>query len=272
MAPLGIIAGGGALPRALADAAQAKGRDVSIIAIEGAAETDTLGNHPYASFRIGAIGGMVKQLKKEGAEQVIMAGRVARPSLANLRPDLTATKLLAKLGSKILGGDDALLRALIDFLEKEGFSVVGVNDIAPQLLAPEGIIAAHTPDSQAQKDIERGAKSAHILGQEDIGQAVVIYNGAVLAAEALEGTERMIARAAKIRHDDAGGVLVKMCKPKQELRADLPTIGPDTITQAKAANLNGIAVEAGKTILLEREKLIAAANDARLFLCGVKHD
>lgn len=271
-APLGIIAGGGALPHSLLAAAKADGRNVCIACMEGASDASEYADVPADNFRLGAIGSIIKFLKKNGVEEVIMAGRVARPSLSNLRPDLKATKLLAKLGSKILGGDDVLLRAIIDFLESEGFRVVGVKDIAPELLAGNGILGAVEPNKQVLSDIEKGRHVANIIGREDIGQAIVQYNGATLAVEALEGTERMIARAAEIRHDATGGVLVKICKPKQSLRADLPTIGTDTIAQAKAAGLSGIAIEAAKTIMLDKAQLIADADAAGLFLYGFEGD
>lgn len=271
-APLGIIAGGGALPHCLVEAARKEGREVCVVQIEGSQQSDPFSGVACETFRMGAIGGIVKFFKSHNTAEVIMAGKVTRPSMSNLRPDFKGTKLLAKLGSKILGGDDALLRAIIDFLEAEGFKVVGIKDVAAELLAPTGQLGKHSADKQAENDLQKGKTIASIIGAQDIGQAVVQYNGATLAVEALEGTEHMIARAASVRHDPKGGVLIKACKPKQELRADLPTIGPDTVAQAVQAGLSGIAIEAGKTIMLDKEALLANADAAGLFVYGFEGD
>ncbi len=270
--PLGIIAGGGELPISIAKQCIADGRGAYVIALEEAANPADYPAGSATSFRIGAIGGILKHLKKAGAEEILLAGHIKRPSLSGLRPDLKGTQLLAKLGSKILGGDDSLLRFIIEFLESEGLKVVGVADVAPALLAAEGILGAIEPNKTIKEDIEYGLPRAIALGKADIGQAVVCYNKAILAAEALEGTERMIARAGEIRHDDNGGTLIKCSKPQQELRADLPTIGVDTVEQCKQAGLHAIAIQAQKTIILNRTAVIEAANKAGIALIGINVD
>ncbi len=198
-----------------------------------------------------------------------MAGRVGRPTLASLRPDLTATMLIAKLGKKIFSGDDALLSAIVSIFESEGFSVVGVADVCSHLLAKAGILGKHKPDKEAQEDIKQGIMVARKLGELDVGQAVIVERGYVLGVEAAEGTAELIARVGKLpQHEEKSGVLVKCKKPHQDLRADLPTIGKETIKQAHEAKLAGIAIEAGGGIILELEETIAFADDCGLFIAG----
>ena len=166
-------------------------------------------------------------------------------------------------------GDDGLLAAIVKELEIEGFRVVGADGILRSALAPAGLIGRMAPDELAQQDLVHAVKVARALGALDIGQAVVVQQGVVLAVEAAEGTAALLARAKMLALDGPGGVLVKLAKPGQERRADLPTIGPETLEQAGAAGLRGIAVEAGATLILDREATVAAADARGLFLIGL---
>jgi DUF1009 family protein len=186
----------------------------------------------------------------------------------SLRPDWRAAKFFARIGYRALG-DDGLLSAVIKELEAEGFRVVGVDTILGGVLAPLGPFGRVAPDAQAEADIAHGLRVARALGSLDIGQAVVVQQGLVLGVEAIEGTDALLARCADLRRDGAGGVLVKVAKPNQERRADLPTIGVKTVTTAAAAGLRGIAVEAGSSIVIDREAVAAAADRAKLFVVGV---
>ena len=197
-----------------------------------------------------------------------MAGPVRRPSLTELRPDLTTARFLARVGARALG-DDGLLRAVIGLLEDEGFRVVGVHEILGDILAHEGTWGRHTPDAVAWRDIERGLRVATALGREDVGQAVVVQQGIVLGVEGIEGTDRLLARCGDLRRPGEGGVLVKIRKPAQDQRADLPTVGTRTVAGAKAAGLRGIAVEAGSTLVMDYDALVAEADAAGLFLHGL---
>jgi DUF1009 family protein len=185
-----------------------------------------------------------------------------------LRPDWRAARFFAKIGWRALG-DDGLLRAVIKELESEGFRVIGADSILAAALAPRGPLGALVPDAQAEADIAHGIGVARALGSLDIGQAVVVQQGIVLGVEASEGTDALIARCATLRRAGPGGVLVKIAKPGQERRADLPTIGLHTVTAAAAAGLSGIAVEAGATFVLDRPALAAAADHAGLFVVGI---
>ncbi len=198
-----------------------------------------------------------------------MIGPVRRPSLLDLRPDAEGAKLLARIGRAAFAGDDGLLAAVIRVLTEEGFRVIGAQEIIREGLAPAGVLTRVQPDAQAMTDINRGVQVARLLGSADVGQGCVVQQGLVLAVEAIEGTDAMLVRAGALRRDGVGGVLVKLVKPGQDRRADLPTIGPDTVRNAAAAGLRGVAFEANATILADREACLAAAETAGLFLLGL---
>ena len=198
-----------------------------------------------------------------------MAGDVRRPSLATLRPDGRTALFLAKIGRAAFG-DDGLLGAIVRMLEEEeGVRVVGADDILNEVLAVEGVYGAVAPDADAKADIERGVAAARAIGALDIGQAAVVQQGVVLGVEAIEGTDALIARCAALRREGRGGVLVKVKKPGQETRVDLPVIGPTTVANATAAGLCGIAVEAGAALVIDRAAVVEAADRAGLFVVGV---
>jgi UDP-2,3-diacylglucosamine hydrolase len=266
---LGIIAGGGGLPRRLVEACRQAGRDVFVLALEGAAEPETVGDVAHAWCPIGAAGRGLALLRDNGVKELVLAGGVRRPSLAALRPDWRAAKFFARVGYRALG-DDGLLSAVVAELEREGFQVVGPDQVLGAGLAPEGPYGRIRPDALATADIAHGERIARALGGLDIGQAVVVQQGLVLGVEAIEGTDELIRRCAALRREGPGGVLVKVEKPGQEQRADRPTIGPRTVALAAEAGLRGIAVEAGATIVLDRGEVVAAADRAGLFVLGIR--
>jgi DUF1009 family protein len=265
---LGIIAGSTELPRVLIEACQTQGRDFFVLALDEACEDATIDGIEHEWMRLGALGKALSALKREGVEELVLAGKVKRPRLANLRPDLKATKLLARLGSNLLKGDDELLRTIITFLEDEGFRVVGVQDVAPELVTPEGLIGSIYPDKKAQADISFGAKIARGVGALDIGQSVIVQNHQVLGVEAIEGTDRLIERCTALKVEERGGVLVKVKKPHQEGRVDLPTIGVETVERVAAAGFSGIAIEAGSSLMLDRKALARRADALDIFVVG----
>jgi UDP-2,3-diacylglucosamine hydrolase len=266
---LGIIAGGGPLPAAVATAACAAGRGVFIIGLEGFADASALSRWPHEMRRLGAAARIIAALRENGCQDLVMIGPVRRPSLLDLRPDVEGTKLLARVGRAAFAGDDGLLAAVIRVLTEEGFTVIGMQEIMREAVAPAGVLTRTKPDAQAMTDVNRGVHVARVLGAADVGQGCVVQQGLVLAVEAIEGTDAMIARAGLLRRDGIGGVLVKLLKPGQDRRADLPTIGPQTVRNAAAAGLRGVAFEANATILAEREACLAAADAAGLFLLGL---
>ena len=266
---LGILAGGGPLPGRVAHAAQAAGRAVFIIGLGEFADPAVLAPFPHAVMRFGAAGQMIKTLHAHGCQDLVMVGPVRRPSFFDVRPDLAGARILARIGRAAFAGDDGLLAAVTRVLEEEGFRVIGAHDILTEVLGPAGLLAGPTPDDQARQDIARGVAVARALGIVDVGQGCVVQQGIVLAVEAAEGTDAMLARCGTLAWPGPGGVLVKLVKPGQDRRADLPTIGAGTLRAAAAAGLRGIAFEAGGTILAEREEAIATAEQAGLFLLGI---
>lgn len=266
---LGIVAGGGELPARLVAACREIGRDCFVLALDGHADPSLIpADVPQAWVRLGGSGGGLRLLREAGVAELVMAGPVRRPTLMELRPDWRTTLFFAKVGLKALG-DDGLLRAVIRELEEEGFSVVGVDSILGDLLAPAGVWGKVQPDVQAETDIARGLDVLRTLGALDIGQAVVVQQGMVLGVEAVEGTAALIERCGALRRDGPGGVLVKIAKPGQERRADLPTVGHQTLVQARAAGLRGIAVESGATLVVGRQEMLAEAEAAGMFIVGI---
>jgi UDP-2,3-diacylglucosamine hydrolase len=265
---LGIVAGGGGLPRHLIECCRAAGRDIFVLAIEGAAEPETVRGVPHAWCRIGAAAVGLALLRENNVTELVLAGGIRRPSLLSLRPDWRAAKLFARIGYRALG-DDGLLSAVVAELEHEGFRVLGADQLLETEIAREGPLGAIRPNRQSEADIEHGLQIARTLGALDIGQAVIVQQGLVLGVEAIEGTDALIERCGAWRREGRGGVLVKTAKPGQERRADLPTIGPHTVTAAAAAGLVGIAVEARSTLLLDRAAIVAAADAAGLFVVGI---
>ena len=266
---LGVIAGSGQLPARIVEHCLRQGREVFVIAIEGQAELDLGSGVAHERVRLGAGGRMLELLRREAVAEVVMAGAVRRPSLTDLRPDLWTAGFLARSGAAMLG-DDGLLRTLVRELETRcAVRVVGVDDVLPEVLAPAGRLGKLEPDEQALKDIARALDVARGIGELDVGQGAVVQQGIVLAVEAAEGTDAMLARCRDLARPGPGGVLVKAKKPNQERRADLPTIGADTVRAAAAAGLRGIAVEAGAVLIFDRQETVAAADATNLFLVGL---
>lgn len=269
MRKLGILAGKGELPARLIAACRAAGRPFFVLAFEGQTDASLVTGVAHGWCRLGAAGAAFQLLRENGVEDLVMAGRMARPSLAELRPDLRAARFFAKVGMKALG-DDGLLSAVIREIESEGFTVIGPDQVLVDLVAPLGLYTRPAPDAQAQADIEHGARVARALGGLDVGQAVVVQQGLVLGIEAIEGTDALLARCVALRREGPGGVLVKMSKPGQENRVDLPTIGVTTVSAAAAAGLRGIAIEAGRSLIVDRPAVVAAAEAAGLFVIGIE--
>jgi DUF1009 family protein len=273
-ARLGIIAGRGDMPRLVAETARHQGRNPFILALEGEAETGTepwISTYPHAWVRMGAVGESLHHLEQAGVQHLVMIGGVRRPSLKQVFPDKEGAKLLARLTGQWLKGDDALLRTIAQWLEERGFTILSAADVMAQLLAPAGIIGGRAPTAEEMADIERGATLAHQLGAADIGQAVMLQAGYVLAVEAAEGTDALIRRAAELRREPSGGVLVKACKPQQDKRLDLPSIGPDTVKLIKEHGFSGIAVEAGASLIARLADVRKLAEETGIFIYGFTH-
>ena len=269
MAPkLGIVAGGGELPARLISACRATGRSYFILAIEGHAAPECFAGEPQAWIRLGEGGKGIDLLREAGVEDLVFAGAVKRPGLAELRPDKRTVKLLARIG-RAWAGDNALLSAVVREVESEGFRVVAPQTLLTDTLAAERVYGSHVPDHEARADIERGIAVVRALGALDIGQAAIVQQGVVLGIEGAEGTDALIERCKALHREGPGGVLVKVRKPGQEHRIDLPAIGVTTVAVAARSGLRGIAVEAGGALICDADAVAREADRARIFVVGV---
>jgi DUF1009 family protein len=268
---LGIIAGGKDLPQEVIAHCRATGRPYFVLAFEGQTDPETVLESEHAWVRLGAIGQAIKQLKAAAVQDIVMVGPIRRPSWRELRPDTKGAIWLARL-AKHAFGDDSVLRIIIDELEKEGFQVIGAEDlIGATILAPSGQLGKHAPDEQAATDIQHGMKVAHLLGEADVGQSVIVQGGIVLGVEGVEGTNELIKRCEHLHRKGPGGILVKAVKPSQDRRVDLPTIGLETVQLAYAHGLRGIAIQANSVQILQKQEAIDLANKHGLFIFGIDH-
>ncbi|MCA4916211.1 MAG: UDP-2,3-diacylglucosamine diphosphatase LpxI [Phenylobacterium sp.] len=273
---LGLIAGGGDLPLQIARHCVETGRPLFVVRLRGFADP-SMDAFPGEVVGLAEVGRCIRVLKAAGCEAVCLAGNVARPDFAALKPDLRGMAMLPRLALEARRGDDALLRAVLDEFRKEGFAIEGAHEVRSDLVLGAGVLGRHAPDAAHQADIRRALEIARRIGELDIGQGAVVCDGLVLAVEAQEGTDAMLRRVAEevapALRGEAGrrrGVLAKAPKPIQETRVDLPTIGPATVRGAARAGLAGLVGEAGRTLVLDREGLVALADELGLFVLGVE--
>lgn len=273
--PLGIIAGSGALPRLVAEAERQAGGGAFVVALRGAAE-GWVSDWPHTVAGLGQVGRIFAALSGAGCARVCMAGGLARPSLSALRFDLTALRVLPRVARLMRLGDDGLLRGIGAIFEDRGFQMIGAHELLGDLLAPSGALGRRAPSAADLKDIARAAEIAAGLGALDVGQGAVVAEGRCLAVETVQGTDAMLQRLAGDKRRGGAkipsGALFKAPKPGQDLRFDLPAIGPSTLEAAKAAGLNGVAVQAGGVFVLDIAATITAADAAGLFLYGLAAD
>lgn len=271
MTALGIIAGGGDLPIAIAEAATQSGRQVFVVALTGSAD-ERVDRFPHEWSGIGEVGKTLKLLRAHACDEILLAGRVARPRFSDLKVDAKGITLLPRVIAAARQGDDALLKTLVRSFEEEGFRSVGVAEAAPGLLAREGVLGALKPTPDQLDDIGRAVRVVRRLGELDVGQAVAVCEGLVLAVEAAEGTDAMIARVGTLPEALRGtraskrGVLVKALKPAQDKKTDLPVVGVDTVLNASAVGLAGIAIEAGRSLVINKRGVIETADAAGIFV------
>ena len=274
MTRIGILAGGGRLPLMIAESVTARGQQVHIVAIEGEADPE-IARFPHTWVNWGQIGRMVATLHEQGAAELVIAGAVTRPDLWRIRPDAGFFTSLPQIVSLLAGGDDSVLSRVVRFFEGKGLCVRGVHEVAPDLLADLGRLGAVDLWQQDRADAELGFAVRQALGAVDAGQAVVVAQGSVLAIEGAEGTDAMLSRVAAITSRSAPGaarrgVLAKGPKPGQELRVDMPAVGPRTIAGAAAAGLASVVVEAGAVLVLDRDEAIRVADAAGCAFWGVE--
>ncbi|MET0676788.1 MAG: UDP-2,3-diacylglucosamine diphosphatase LpxI [Bradyrhizobium sp.] len=274
--PVGLIAAGGVMPFAVADAIIARGRSPVLFALKGCCDAKRVERFRHHWIALGQLGRLMKLLRAEGCRDLLFIGSLVRPSLSEIRIDLGTLRVLTQVWASFRGGDDHLLSGIGRIFERDGFRLLGIKDVAPDLLVPEGGLTRLQPTAETMADIDKGRAVLQALGPFDIGQAVVVIAGHVVAVEDIEGTDGLLARVGRlreqgrIRNPARHGVLVKAPKNGQDLRFDLPTIGPRTVEGAAAAGLAGIAVAAGHTLLAEPELTVAAADRAGLFVTGIE--
>ena len=270
--PIGIVAGGGRLPLLLAESLAARGRGVHIVGLGDEADAG-IARYRHTRVRWGEVGRMLQALRRAGCREVVIAGTVRRPDLWQLRPDAGLLAALPRVLGLLAGGDDHVLTRVVAFFENAGFRVLGADQVAPELLSPAGRIGGPDLDGQARRDAALGFAVRRALRRIDTGQAVVVAGGRVLAIEGVEGTDAMLLRLAAGRGSELrSGVLAKGPKPGQELRVDMPAIGPRTIANARAAGLAAVVVEAGAVLLLDAAHTLHVAAAERCAVHGLPVD
>jgi DUF1009 family protein len=264
---LGVLAGGGQLPVRVIAACRDQGREFFVIAFNGFTDPATVHGTPHEWVPLEKVGRVIRRLHDEKVQDVVLAGPVRRPaSWLALRPDLRAVWLLLKMLPR-WRGDNHVLSLIVREIEDDGFHVVGAEAVAPELLMASGPLGRHAPTAGNLADIAAGIAAASDLGRRDLGQAVIAAGGHVLGRETMGGTAVMLEHAKQFPAV-RGGVLVKIAKPGQERRVDLPSVGADTVRQAADAGLAGIALEAGGALVIGRDDVARAADDAGLFVFG----
>lgn len=273
MSKLGLIAGGGALPVSVAARCEAEGRPVFLVRLAGFADPH-LARYPGIDAGMAEIGKVLSALRKAGCDAVCFAGTVSRPDFKTLKPDLKGATLLPGIVAAATRGDDALLRKILSIFEAEGYVIQGADDILGGETLPGGALGAIQPTPDQLDDLRKALYIAEKAGELDIGQGAVVCDGLVLAVEAQEGTDAMLARVAGLPADLRGsgrarkGALAKAPKPIQDLRVDMPVMGARTVEMAAAAGLAGVGGVAGKLIVIDRDGVVAAADRLGLFVWG----
>jgi hypothetical protein len=273
--PVGVIAGAGSLPFAAAASLQSRGIKPVIFAIKGFCDPAPVAAYAHHWVALGQVGRLMRLLRAENCRDVVFIGALVRPALSEIRLDFGTLRVFPRIAAALRGGDDHLLSGAARILEDYGFRLLGVQDVAPDILMPQGQLGRAAPDAGSAADIEKGLAALRVMGPFDIGQALVIIDGHIVSVEDIEGTDGLLDRVAalrargRIRAKPGRGILIKAPKVSQDLRFDLPTLGPRTIEGAVAAGLHGVAIAAGKAIVAEPQSLIEIADRAGVFVIGV---
>lgn len=274
--PVAVVCGGGSLPATVADALVGQGRGVVMFPLHGWADPAAVERFRHHWIHIGQLGRFSRLARSEGCRDLVLIGTLVRPTIRQLRLDIETLRVMPRIIRAYRGGDDHLLSGIGRILEDYGFRLVGAHEVAPQILAPLGHVGRFAPTPRDEADITRGLALLAATGPFDVGQAAVVADGRVLAVEAAEGTDHMLAhiaemrRGGRIRSAAGTGVLVKAPKPSQDRRFDLPTVGPSTVEHIAAAGLAGLAVVAGGVIIVEPARVMALADKANIFVAGVR--
>jgi DUF1009 family protein len=271
LSTLGIVAGRGHLPKLIIDKCKRQKRDFVVIVMHSFAKLEDYKKYKHEVIRIGQVGKALKFLRGHGVKEIVMTGGITKPSLASVKPDSTGAKLLAKLMKTKIFGDNNVFKTVIGFMESQGLKVVGVKDILKGIIAKKGVIGGvKIRDKEFKQDIKLGQDVLRATSKFDIGQALVVQQRMVIGVECIGGTDELITRCGELKYK-AGRkpVLIKFRKAGQSERADLPTIGLETIKNAVKSGFAGVAVEAGGVILLDKEQMIDYTNKHKLFIVGI---
>lgn len=274
--PVGLIAGGGALPFALADSLLAQGRTPVFIGLKGFCDARRIVNYRHHWFSIGQFGSIMKALREEGCTDITFIGNLVRPAVRELRFDWFAVRIIPQILKGLRGGDDHILSATARVFDDHGFRVLGMRDLAPDLLMPSGCLTRTQPDAASLDDTTKGREVLRAISPFDVGQAVVVIDRHVVSIEDIAGTDALLARikelreSGRLRTKPGRGVLVKAPKQGQDLRFDLPALGPQTIQGIVEAGLAGLAVAAGHSVVAEPQAMIEAADSAGIFVVGLE--
>ena len=272
---VGIVAGSGVLPFSVAELLRARGIAPFLFAIRGFCDPERVAQYPHHWIALGQVGRLTRLMRSEGCRDIVFIGGLVRPALSEIRLDWGTLRAIPAIAAALRGGDDHLLTGVSRIFERHGIRVVGIKDVAPELLMPEGSLTRRVPDAEAIADIAKARELMRAISPFDVGQGVVVIDGHVVAVEDIEGTDGLLARVTRLRAEKrirakpGRGVLVKMPKAQQDLRFDLPTLGPKTIEGVIAAGLAGIGTVAGHTLVAEADVMIAKADQAGLFVTGL---
>ena len=266
---IAIIAGNGSFPFLVLEAARAEGHDVTIIAIQEEASKDleaAAAGPPRADLHwvsIGHLGTFLKILKDAQITTAVMAGQVKHVKIFSIVPDLTAMTMMARLATR---NTDSLIGAVANLMREHGVELINSAQFLQPLLAGEGQLSSRAPSEAEQKDLEFGYRMADVIAGLDIGQTIAVKHQAVVAVEAMEGTDETIARAGHLAGD--GVTIVKVAKPEQDMRFDLPIVGLATIQAMRVAGASALSIDAGRTLLLDGNAVLAAADEAGIAIVG----
>jgi UDP-2,3-diacylglucosamine hydrolase len=276
--PLGIVAGGGTVPLYVAEAAAHAGRRVFIIGIDGEADPG-IAAYPHEFLKWGQIGRMQALFAEHGVGELVLIGNIrVRPDFSRFKLDLGAIRIVPKVLGLLSSGDNDLLSGVIKLFGQLGYKVIGAHEVAPDLVAREGVLGRRAPAATTRRDVSRAMQAARAIGLIDAGQAAVAVNGRIVALEAAEGTDAMLERVASLRKagrvkwSGRAGVLAKCAKPQQDLRVDMPTIGLATVKAAAEIGLAGIAVEAGRVMIVDRAEAVKLTDRSEMFIVGQASD
>ncbi len=264
---IGIIAGAGYLPMHVFEACKKHNIPAVVVGLENETSFELYNDEDIKKFKIHSISKIIDFLREEGVDSVTLAGKVKRAKISRLLLDLKGAKLFARVIKNGLE-DNSILKTIIEFLEDEGFEIIAPEKIATNIILTKGFLTVNKPDKVAEDDIKKGIKILKGIASFDVGQALIIQNGLVLGVEAAEGTDELIKRCGEIKQEGEGPILIKVIKPGQDKRVDLPCLGPDTIINAGKFGIRGIASEAGSTLILDQNNTLKLADKLGIFIYG----